>query len=81
MALIDFLYVASSILQPMTPPDVTFITHNPAYIDPGTGSLIIQILIGLLVGGVIGVKAFWRRITSFFGRLFHRSSDVEKPDA
>lgn len=33
-----------------------------AYVDPGTGSLIAQMLFGGLAGLVVVVKLFWRRI-------------------
>ena len=42
----------------------------PAYIDPGTGSLIIQVLIGALVGGLVAAKIFWIKIKTFFKGLF-----------
>ena len=46
-------------------------THG--YIDPGTGSLIIQGLIAGIIGGVFLVKVFWRRITAFLSNLFSRA--------
>ena len=33
-----------------------------AYIDPGSGSIIIQMIIGALVGVGITVKVFWFKI-------------------
>ena len=52
----------------------------PAYIDPGTGSLIIQVLIGALVGGLVAAKIFWTRIKGFFKGLFSRGSNHAKDD-
>jgi len=46
----------------------------PAYLDPGTGSLIIQVLIGTLVGGLVIIKIFWTRIKIFFKGLFSTNS-------
>ncbi|MBI2832066.1 MAG: hypothetical protein HYX79_07400 [Chloroflexi bacterium] len=40
-----------------------------AYVDPGTGSLVIQMAIGALVGGLVMVKVFWKRITGFCKNL------------
>ena len=38
-----------------------------AYLDPGTGSMVLQILLGGLAGlGVLG-KLYWHRIREFFG--------------
>ena len=33
-----------------------------AYLDPGTGSILFQALIGALAGFLITVKIFWHRI-------------------
>jgi len=52
----------------------------PAYIDPGTGSLIIQVLIGALVGGLVVAKIFWSRIKIFFKGLFSSGSKHRKDD-
>jgi hypothetical protein len=40
-----------------------------AYIDPGTGSFILQLLIGAVCGGLFAVKLFWNKISSFLKRL------------
>jgi hypothetical protein len=33
-----------------------------AYVDPGTGSMIVQVLIAALVGGAAVLGAFWRKL-------------------
>lgn len=43
-----------------------------AYLDPGSASYAIQILIGALVGVLVAVKAFWRQIKFFFQGLFSK---------
>ncbi len=42
-----------------------------AYIDPGTGSYIIQLVIAGFIGLSIGVKIFWKKIKAFFVNIFH----------
>ena len=37
-----------------------------AYLDPGTGSVIIQALIGVLVGVGISLKIYWYKIKEKF---------------
>ena len=37
-----------------------------AYLDPGSGSFIIQILIAALAGGLLTLRVFWGRITDVF---------------
>ena len=48
-----------------------------AYIDPGTGSVIIQMIIGGLVGTGIAVKVFWYRIKSALSPSFKRNNSDE----
>ena len=42
-----------------------------AYIDPGSGSMIIQMIIGALVGVGITVKIYWYRLKEKF--MFKKS--------
>jgi hypothetical protein len=42
------------------------------YIDPGTGSYLVQILIAVVVGASLGIKIFWNKIKTFWGKLFSR---------
>lgn len=37
------------------------------YLDPGTGSLIIQGLIALFAGAAVTIRLYWKRIKSVFG--------------
>jgi hypothetical protein len=40
---------------------------NVKYLDPGSGSLLVQLIAAGLVGGVgILLKVFWGRIRAFF---------------
>ncbi len=45
-----------------------------AYLDPGSGSYLIQILIAFLLGAAFAIRAFWGRIKAFFQKLLSRSS-------
>lgn len=48
-----------------------FSTTTPAhaYLDPGTGSLILQALIAGIAAALAAVKIFWLKITIFFGKI------------
>jgi hypothetical protein len=37
-----------------------------AYLDPGTGSMIIQMVIGAIAAGLLTLKFYWHKITTFF---------------
>jgi hypothetical protein len=52
-----------------------------AYIDPGTGSIVLQAVIASVVGAAIAVKLFWHRLLKFFGlRKSSPTESVTKPD-
>jgi hypothetical protein len=38
-----------------------------AYIDPGSGSMLLQLLLGGVAGLAVVVKIFWHRLLAFFG--------------
>ena len=48
-----------------------------AYLDPGSGSFIIHILVASLVGISFFVKIFWRNIKLFFSNIFAKKPDQE----
>ena len=53
----------------------------PAYIDPGTGSLMIQVLIGVLAGSAVAAKIYWARVKDFLRNLFSaRANRIEDGD-
>lgn len=37
-----------------------------AYIDPGTGSYILQVVIAGLLGALVSLRIYWARIKAFF---------------
>ena len=46
------------------------LTATPAfaYLDPGTGSMILQVLLGGVAAASVALKLYWDRIKSFFVR-------------
>ena len=38
-----------------------------AYLDPGSGSMVFQLIVGGIAGLILAIKIFWRRILSLFG--------------
>ena len=51
-----------------------------AYIDPGTGNMILQGLIAALAGIAITAKLYWNRIKAFFVRRKTTSPDGTTSD-
>lgn len=48
-------------------------TH--AYLDPGSGSMLLQVLLGGVAAAAVLAKLFWHRVLEFFGV---RSRDSEQ---
>ena len=46
-----------------------------AYLDPSTGSYILQIVLAGLLGALFKLKIFWSKIRSSISRLFSGRSD------
>jgi hypothetical protein len=40
--------------------------NGALYLDPGTGSILLQLLVGVLMGGLLAVKIYWKKIKAFF---------------
>ncbi len=49
-----------------------------AYLDPGTGSYIFQLLLAGIVGLAFVIKVFWSRIKGFFTRVFSKKQEQVK---
>ena len=64
----------SILIAPMLP----VIMHILAYIDPGTGSIILQALVASVVGAAIAVKLFWHRILKFLGIRKSTNTDLSE---
>ena len=51
-----------------------------AYLDPGTESFVLQMLVAGLLGAVLYVRTVWDRIKLFLSRLFSgRNHSGQKP--
>ncbi|MDD3731652.1 MAG: hypothetical protein PHU88_04675 [candidate division Zixibacteria bacterium] len=46
--------------------------HAQAYIDPSTGSYILQLLLAGILGALFTLKLYWRRIKAAFAQLFSK---------
>ena len=46
-----------------------------AYIDPSTGSYLLQILLAGFLGALFTLKIFWKNVKTFVTDKFRRNSD------
>ncbi len=47
-----------------------------AYIDPGTGSYVLQLIIAGVIGFAFTLKVFWGRFRGFFQHVILRKKDT-----
>jgi hypothetical protein len=59
-----------SLLVLLAPHQVTLV-----YLDPGSGSFIIQVLIAGLVGAGFLIKVYWKKIKGFFSSFASKKED------
>ena len=57
-----------------------FLRGQDAYLDPGSGSYLLQLLIAGLLGSLFVVRASWSKIKSFFRGLFSRKEETPPDD-
>ena len=50
-----------------------------AYIDPGTGSYIIQMLMAVFLGSLFVLKNFWKKAGQMIARIFSKRPAEDPP--
>ena len=56
------------------------VSNAYAYLDPGTGSFILQAIIGFLAAVSAGFLYYWTKVKNFFLKLFKKKDNDEKTD-
>jgi len=51
-----------------------------AYLDPGTGSYVFQLVIGVIVAALFMLRGYWGKVREFAIHLLHRSHGSRKKD-
>jgi len=51
-----------------------------AYLDPGTGSIVIQSLIAALAAVSFVITTYWQRVRGYFTKFLRKKSDLEDTD-
>ncbi|MCJ7655183.1 MAG: hypothetical protein MUO97_07820 [Dehalococcoidia bacterium] len=53
----------------------TFSQNAFAYLDPGTGSYIFQVMVAFVIGGLYTIKKYWQKIKNFFSNHFSKKQE------
>ena len=49
------------------------------YLDPGSGSLLVQLLLAAVLGAGVAVRIYWKKIKALFSRGKKDSIDPTSP--
>ncbi|HJS30006.1 MAG TPA: hypothetical protein VJ768_10315 [Anaerolineales bacterium] len=52
--------------------------NKVSYLDPGSGSILLQVIIAAILGALIVLRTSWGRIRSFFRRPDTEEKDQEE---
>jgi len=50
------------------------------YLDPGSGSFIIQLVVGAVLGGLVAIKVYFKNIKKSIASLFSKKTSEKKDD-
>ena len=53
------------------------ITDAQAYLDPGTGSMLLQVILGGVAAIGVALKLYWHKIMSIFGMAKEQDPEDE----
>jgi len=55
-----------------------FLFNNAyAYLDPGTGSIILQSILGAIAAGTTFCALYWQKIKNFFKKKFKKQDKID----
>ena len=60
---------------------ITFFSFSPsafAYLDPGTGSMVISAIVGIFATAYLALKTYWYKLTNFFKGKKKNDTDQDK---
>ena len=53
------------------------LADNNAYLDPGSGSFILQLILAAILGGMFVLRGYWAKIRDGVRKLFDRQQQRE----
>tara|TARA_B100001939_G_scaffold321412_1_gene311004 strand:- start:833 stop:1048 length:216 start_codon:yes stop_codon:yes gene_type:complete len=68
--ILSLLYILTLIIFP---------TKAFAYLDPGTGSIILQAILGFIAATVASISIYWEKFKSLISKLFGKKKENKKP--
>ena len=53
-------------------------SHAHAYLDPGTGSIILQAIIGFIAASIATISIYWTKFKSIIAKIFSKKDKGKK---
>ena len=53
-------------------------TKSFAYLDPGTGSIILQAILGFVAASIATLTLYWNKFKNFFTKIFSKKDKKNK---
>ena len=57
-----------------------FSTDAYAYIDPGSGSIILQAIIAAIAGAGTAITIYWKKVKLFFSKIFKKKDNENEKE-
>ena len=67
-------------ISQLLPTLITILGRDTAYLDPGSGSYFIQLVLASLMGALFILGVYRRKVTDFFRNLFSKRNPDEDND-
>jgi hypothetical protein len=58
-------------------PVFSALAENHAYLDPGSGSFILQLILAAILGALIVLRSYWTKIRDVVRNVFARQQEEE----
>ena len=58
--------------------NLLFATKTFAYIDPGSGSILLQAIIATIVGAGTTISIYWNKIKLFFTKILKKKNNDKR---
>tara|TARA_B100001989_G_C24204684_1_gene300118 strand:+ start:57 stop:281 length:225 start_codon:yes stop_codon:yes gene_type:complete len=59
---------------------LVFSTDSYAYIDPGSGSIILQAIIAAIAGAGTAITIYWKKVKLFFSKIFKKKDNENEKE-
>ena len=55
----------------------SLVNSSYAYLDPGTGSIILQAILAFIAASLATLSFYWNKVKTFLSRLFKKNKKSE----